>query len=229
MTVHGYNSSKTKDIMLKLPDEITGEVELVEFKNRKSAGTVLLCGEKAYRLVCREDSNTFLIKSEEGLSKIELCLECQDIKYGEEDILDILPEISMGTLGNVNLYMPKTRVFSMYPMTDIQYKNLLMRNRSLWAEHDGQVYFAKVANKTTIEVLLLARSLIISKETTSESEIRQAFNEILSPILFQLVVVYVDNESIDDVKLKSDIISLFKITSANEEEFRKNMTINALQ
>ncbi|KAI5190834.1 hypothetical protein NEMIN01_1236 [Nematocida minor] len=223
MECHG-----NKLIFLKIPKSVTGEVEIREFSNKSAAGSVLLTQDKTYRLVCRENSNTFLMKSEDALSKINMCLECRELKYGEKEIVDILPEVSLVTVKNANLYIPKERVMSLYPMTDAEYSAILHKNRSVWRDVSGALYFAKVETKSVIEVLLLARSLAISKETKDGEEIKKAFVEILPEILFQIVEFYIEDGSIDDARVKQDLIGLFKQVSATEAEFNRSIAINGL-
>ncbi|KAI5163725.1 hypothetical protein NEAUS04_1790 [Nematocida ausubeli] len=219
-----------KHILLNnLPEEIEGEVELAEFKNRNASGTVLLCNNKTYRLVCREDSNTFLMKTDQETAKLEMFLECRDVKYGEKEILEILPEISIGSIDTVELYIPKRRMFSLYPLTDAEYKEILLKNRSIIISHNGEEYFAKVSSQSASETFLLVRSLGISKESQKEEEIKEAFNEILPPILFQLITPYIHNGLVDEVAIKREIIALFKEISSSHEEFTRNLLLNGLQ
>lgn len=215
-------------IFLKIPKNVTGEVEIREFNNKGVSGSVLLSDKKTYRLVCREDSNTFLMKKTDTLYRIDTWLECKDLKYGGEEIVDILPEVNLSTINNKNLFMPKDKVMIFYPMTDHEYREVLKQNRSLWVEMADGVYFAKVSKKTVIEVLLLTRSLIISKETKRDREIEISFVEILPEILFQLVASYSVDGIIDDIKVKKDLINLFREESKTEEEFNRNIAINWL-
>lgn len=215
-------------IFLKIPKEVAGEVEIREFRNKGVSGSVLLCGEKTYRLVCREDSNTFLMKNEDALSQIDLCLECRDLRYGEKEIMDILPEVSLANINSTEMFILKERVMHLYPMTDYEYAAILKRNRSIWKEVSGEIYFARVSTPAVIEVLLLARSLVISKETRKEEEIKNAFREILPEILFQIVEEYIKDGLVDEDEIKKGLVCLFKKISKTKEEFNRNMAINWL-
>lgn len=224
------NLHKNKLIFLKTPKSLCGPVEIREFKNKEGTGIVLLSAEKTYRVVVRENSNTFLLKSfsEQDLREIKIFLECKEVLYGEREILKIIPEVDLVEVENSSIFISKERIFKIFPLTDFEYENILRKNRCLKKEISGSIFFAKVSKKSVIEVLLLIRSLIISKETKEVKKIEEEFKEILPPILFQLVYLYVEDQEINEEKVKEDIFSLFKETSGTEEEYKKNLAINCL-
>ncbi|KAH9385926.1 uncharacterized protein NEMAJ01_0822 [Nematocida major] len=223
-------SGPNKLLTLKIPNTVSGDVEIRSFKSKGVEGTVLLTENKTFRIVCREDSNTFLVKDVDtsALSMIEMCLECAELKYGEKEIMEVLPEVCIPTVNNAKMYISKEKLLSMYPMTDAEYKEIFVRNRVLRVLSSGTEYFSKTSKTCAVEVLLLLRSLSLSKETECVQQIESAFNEILSPVLFQLAHPYVREGAIDIKSVRRDVIGLIREISKTPEEFSRNIDVNCL-
>src|SRR4051812_16725704 len=96
--------SEDEMVLLETPEEIETEYEVKQYKYNGKKGSTLIGASKSYKIICREDSNTILVKNEEGISRVFLYLECVPLPYGETDILEMLPEVPADKLENESYF-----------------------------------------------------------------------------------------------------------------------------
>ncbi|KAI5187297.1 hypothetical protein NEHOM01_2075 [Nematocida homosporus] len=216
-------------VEIKVPEGLEGEIYMREYRHGGRVGTVLISRDKTYRLVCREDSNTKMVRRGGGvLSEIKMCLECSELKYGSKEIAELVPEVRLEEVKEEKFYVPMGRVMEMYPMSNEEYQKIMQEIDGIIITRGDRVYLGKLAKKLVLDVLMLVRSLIISKREKCSGVIKEEFKEIFPEELYQLVERYSVDGVLDPELIQKEIVKVLRLTVDSDEEFQKQMKINRL-
>lgn len=216
-------------VLFKIPEEINGEIHIKNYKQKNQKGAVLITKDKTYKIICREDSNTFLVRDKNNISEAKLCLECVPVHYGEKEILEILPVIGITQLAKEKSYMPVERVEQIYPMSKEEYKNILCKIQGINIEINGKEYMARVEKALFRDALLLTRSLLTSLNNRNNLEIRNAFSEILPCELYQVIEGYTENGELKEKEIEKKLCQVLREEAKDEEEYKRSLYIHGLQ
>ncbi|OAG29047.1 hypothetical protein NEDG_01186 [Nematocida displodere] len=221
-------SANEEMLLLKVPEEVEGEVELREYTSKGRTGTVLITKNKTYRVVCRDNSNTLMVKEGEVMHRVVLELECAPMKYTIGDVVAALPEIHLEHIADKSHYLPRARLISLYPMSDPEYLQALVQGRGIQKTFDGEVYLAKADKSLLLEALLLVRSIAASIESTDTEDVFKAFIDILPEEVYPLTLHWSTNNRFSIDGLKTEILSILQITTTSHPALLRQIQMYGL-
>ncbi|KAI5171190.1 hypothetical protein NEFER03_0592 [Nematocida sp. LUAm3] len=222
--------SNDEMVLLEAPEAINSENEeytIKEYKYNGKKGSVLILRNKSYRIICREDSNTILVKEKEELSKVSMRLECSSLPYGEKDLLEILPEVPIDRIEEEKYYLPVERIEQIIPMAYSEYLEILKRHNGVVLEKKKKKYFGRIEEQVALDAFLLTRSLLVSH---SKGNLQEKFEEVLPGALYQIVAWRIDEKTKEEALsiLVYEIVEILKGCTSNEEELHKAMRANGI-
>lgn len=214
-------------LLLEAPEEAEESYEIKEYRYNGRSGSILIGANKSYRIICREDSNTLLVKEGEEVSRVVMCLECAALPYGERDLLEVLPEVPIDHLEEEKYYLPLERIEQILPMAYTEYLAILRRNNGVLLEKKKKKFFGRVEDAVLLDAFLLTRSLLVSNR---EEQLQQGFEEVFPGALFQLVQEKIQGKTKEEAEalLIQEILSLLRSTTASPEEFQRALKLNGL-
>ncbi|KAI5179809.1 hypothetical protein NEOKW01_0272 [Nematocida sp. AWRm80] len=233
------NISEKELVLFRLPEGLKEEedisVEITEYKYNKITGTAIILNNNTYRLICRESSNTILIKPDTPnttisstlpVDRVKIQLECTTLPYDKTNILEIIPMVTLPNITDYNHYLPMHRLFNKYPLSRTEYKDIFIQYNCIIVSDKENEYIGRIEQPLVLEVFLLIRSILVSK--TDLTTVKEEFISIFPIELYSLTEYLIEDTKYNTDLLLNKILSTMKEVCTTETEYNRIAKLNGI-